>query len=222
MYLLLAKGDGKIYTLMQLHPVQQKLLKILKQNVSEPLSIRELRDELEVSSPSVVQHHIKQLEKKGYLRKNQNDPRDYQVLAEPDSNIAYLNLYGMAQCGPNGQIFDGVPINKIPVYSPILGFPASEAFLVKAKGKSMEPDIHEGDMVVVRKTENPENNEIIVCCDEDGKVLIKRVQIISDKNNTGKKSYILSSLNNKFPAFLADPVDFRVQGVVKGVFKYSI
>lgn len=203
---------------MKLHPVQEKLLVLLKKNVTDPLSIRELQEEVGMKSPSVIQHHIKQLEKKGYLKRNPNNPKDYQVLAEPDSEITYLNLYGMAQCGPSGRLLDGDPIDRVPIYSPILGFPASEGFLVKARGDSMEPNIHSGDMIIARKTSNIQSNDIAVCVN-NGEVLIKRVQPIPLKD--GGMSFNLISLNPKFPPFVASD-NFYIEGVVRGVFKNSI
>ena len=105
----------------KLHVAQQKLIKILKNNITDPLTIRELQEELGVSSTSVVHHHIQQLEKKGYLRRNPSNPRDYQILADsPDKKITYINLYGLAHCGPEGRILDDDPIDRIPIASQIL------------------------------------------------------------------------------------------------------
>lgn len=196
----------------ELHHLQKRLLEILKQNSDEPLTIREMQEEIGASSPSVVQHHIGQLEKKGYLRKNPLNPRDYQILAEsPDKEITFLNLYGLAQCGPNGSIFDGSPIERVPISSKILGFPSSEAFMVKAKGDSMTPRIHEKDLVIARKTNDAENGSLVVCVN-NGETLIKKIQ----KGN----GVILVSLNTKYEPFLANE-DFRVEGVVKGVYSYA-
>ena len=47
-----------------LHPKQIKLLEILKTNISDPLTLDELADRLDVSGRSVVFHHLKQLEKR--------------------------------------------------------------------------------------------------------------------------------------------------------------
>src|SRR5580692_1617428 len=144
-----------------MHPAQEKLLAILKNNVGDPLTIRELQDILGVSSPSIVQHHIFQLEKKGFLRRNPSNPRDYQVLSDtPDKRVTFLNLYGLAQCGPNGSVLDGDPIERIPISSKLLGFPSADAFMVKAKGKSMLPKIHPNDLVIARKSSNANNGDI--------------------------------------------------------------
>jgi repressor LexA len=63
----------------ELHPVQEKLIRLLRNNITDPLTVRELQERLSISSPSVVHHHIQQLEKKGYLRRNPSNPKDYQI-----------------------------------------------------------------------------------------------------------------------------------------------
>jgi repressor LexA len=193
----------------ELHPNQLKLLKILKDNVRDPLTIRELQDRLNMSSPSVVVHHIRQLESKGYLRRNPSNPQDYQVLAAPDKAIAYINLYGSAACGPQGSILDGTPLDHVPIASKLLGFKASEAFMVKAKGKSMMPKIQEGDLVIARKAFHAASGSLVVCIN-DGEVLIKQVQTEGNKT-------ILISLNPEFAPFLSSK-DFRIEGIVKSIF----
>lgn len=199
----------------KLHPTQEKLLKLLKNNIEEPLTIRELQAELGVSSPSVIYHHVQQLEKKGYLRRNPNNTQDYQILAdEPDKKIAFLNLYGMAQCGPNGSMLDGNPIDRIPISTKILGFSSVDAFLVRAKGDSMEPKIKNGDLVIVKKDNKPADGNIVVCVNNE-EVLIKKIQKID------KDKIFLTSLNQNYKAILADRNNFKIEGIVKGILSYT-
>jgi len=193
----------------QLHPIQEKLLKILAKNSDEPLTVREMQEKVGASSTSVVVHHLTQLEKKRFIKKNPYNPKDYEILKEQDAEIAYLNLYGMATCGPNGSVLDGDPIDKIPISTRLLSFSSSKAFMVKAKGDSMLPKINNGDLVIAQKANNAEDGEIIVCVN-DGKALIKKFK------KEGKNK-ILISLNNEFSPFLASLEDFRIEGVVKGV-----
>ncbi|MFH1348286.1 MAG: S24 family peptidase [Patescibacteria group bacterium] len=195
----------------QLHETQQRLLELLKQNIDDPLTIRELQEELELSSSSVVQHHIQQLEKRGYLRRNPSNPKDYQVLAEsPDKPVAYINLYGLAHCGPKGSVLNGDPIDRVPMATKLLGFPSEEAFMVKAKGDSMEDQIKEGDLVFARKASDADSGTIVVCVN-NGEVLIKKLQKGSQ--------VILVSLNPKYEHILASN-DFRIEGIVKGIYSY--
>lgn len=199
----------------KLHPVQKQLLEVLKQHQDEPLTVRELQELVGVSSTSVVHHHLLQLEKKGYLRRNPSNPSDYQILADsPERKITYLNLYGLAACGPKGSILDGNPIEKIPISSKILGFASADAFMVKAKGKSMKPMINDGDLVIARKTNTAKDNDIIVCVN-NGEALIKQYK------NEGNNVILISINSEDTPPFLANKKDFRIEGVVRSIINYK-
>ncbi len=195
---------------IRLHPVQEKLLKIMSKNSDEPLTIRELQDLVGASSTSVVAHHIAQLEKKGYLKKNPYNSKDYQILKTPEKEIVYLNLYGLATCGPSGSVLDGSPIDRVPISTKFLSFSSDKAFMVKAKGESMLPKINEGDFVIIEKANKIENNQLVLCVNEE-KVLIKKI-----KQQKEGDRIILVSLNPDFEPFLAAE-DFRVEGLVRGV-----
>jgi len=197
-----------------LHPIQKRLLDLLIKNIDEPLTIREMQDILDASSTSVVAHHLTQLEKKGYLKKNPANPRDYQILKDaPEKQIAYLNLYGLAHCGPNGSVLDGNPIERIPISTRVISFPSVEAFMVKAKGDSMEPKINDSDLVIARKTNDADSGSVVVCVN-DGEALIKKIK--KEGRNT-----ILISLNPKYQPFLADK-NFRIEGEVRGVITNKV
>jgi len=197
-----------------LRPIQKKLLNILVKNVDEPLTIRKMMDLLDASSTSVIAHHLTQLEKNGYIKKNPYNPRDYQVLKNgPEKKITFLNLYGLAHCGPNGSILDGNPVERIPISTRLLSFPSYKAFMVKAKGDSMKPKINEGDFVIVEKNRRPEDKTIVVCVN-NGESIIKKFK-------REKRGVILMSLNPKYPPFLAEE-DFRIEGEVKSVITNKI
>lgn len=198
----------------KLHLIQKKLLSLLIKNSDEPLTVREMQDMLGASSTSVVAHHLTQLERKGYLKRNPYNPRDFQILkGAPEKQVAYLNLYGLAHCGSNGTILDDNPIERIPIPTRLLSFSSAEGFLVKAKGDSMTPKINEGDIVIARQVDDVDSGRVAVCVN-DGEALIKKVQ-------KEKQGNILVSLNPKYPPFLASD-DFRVVGEVRGVFSNKL
>lgn len=199
-------------SMKKLHSNQEKLIYILRENIDDPLTMFELMEELNVASTSVVHHHIVQLEKKGYLKRNPSNPRDYQLLEDPEKPISYVNQYGLAECGPNGSILDGNPLDRIPIASKLLKFPTKDAFIVIAKGNSMEPDISQGDYVIAQKTISPSNGDTIVCINQE-------VAIIKTFFRNGNK-IILHSTNPNHKPFLASD-DFKVEGVVKNIIKYS-
>jgi repressor LexA len=198
----------------KLHPTQKKLLDLLRKNMDDPLTIREIQDELNISSTSVVAHHITQLEKKGYLKRNPDNPKDYQILSDsPEKLITYLNLYGLAHCGPKGSVLDGDVEDRIPIASRLVTFPVKEAFMVKAKGDSMEPRICEGDYIITRKVNEANSGEVVVCVN-DGEAMIKKFQ----KQNG---DVILISENEKYSPFIAAK-NFRIEGIVKGVIARTL
>jgi len=200
--------------LKSLHKTQKDILELLKKNIEDPLTIRELQDILGISSPSVVYHHIRQLENRGYLKRNPHNPKDYQILTEPDKPIVYLNLYGMAQCGPNGSILEGSPEKRVPISSWLIKFPADEAFLVEAKGDSMIPKIREGDLVIARKSNVAESKDTVICV-YNSEALIKKF------HRQGRQVILQSENETKHPPILAKQDEVRIEGIVKGVIQYN-
>lgn len=199
----------------ELHRNQISLLRLLEQNIENPLSIRQIQDLLDFSSPSVVSYHIKQLEKKGYLKRNPHNPKDYQIFLTPEKEVVVLNQYGNAQCGPSGSILDGNPVDKIPIASKLLRFSANEAFIVSAKGDSMEPRIHEGDLLISQKHSSPNDGDIIVCV-LDKEVLIKRFF------HQANRITLISINNDKYPPIPVSENDyFKVEGIVRNIIKYN-
>jgi len=194
----------------EIHPTQEALLKLLKDNIDAPLTIRELQSALNISSPSTIQHHIEQLEKKGYLKRNPNNPREYKILQTPDKAVVYLNLYGMAKCGPRGFMLDGNLIDRLPIASRLISFSTSEAYLLEAKGDSMEPKIQSSDILIIQHKKAADNGDIVVCVN-DSEVLIKRFHKYG-------KQIILQSENSAYEPFLASS-DFRIEGIVRGIIR---
>lgn len=196
----------------KLHPKQQQLLILLRDNIDNPLTIRELGSCLHEDTPSVVYHHLQQLEKKGYVKRNPDNPRDYTVLGSPEKAVVYINKYGMAQCGPNGSILEDNPVARIPIASSLLRYPASEVFIVEARGDSMEPKIYEGDIIIARKQNYAEHDDIVVCVYK-GDALIK-------KYSTLHGAVSLVSLNTAKHHPFQVTEDLRIEGVVKNILHY--
>lgn len=196
-----------------LHKNQLSILELLQEYQDNPLTIRKIQIALDFSSPSVVLHHIQKLESKGYLKRNPNNPRDYQIFLSPERPIVYINYYGFAQCGINGTFLDGHPLDRIPVASKLLKFATEEAFMVKAKGNSMKPQINEGDLVIAQKSKIAINHDIVVCV-LDNKVLVKKY---FRQHNT----VTLISLNsNEHPPIIVNE-NLNIEGIVKNVLSYN-
>lgn len=197
-----------------LHPKQSRILELLRDNASNPLTIKELSFAVDIDSPGVLYHHLAQLEKKGYLKRNPNNSKDYVVLDSPEANVVYIGKYGAATCGPSGNLLDGNPTEHIPIAASLLRFPASEAFIVEALGDSMEPKIFEGDIVIARKQNMADHGEVVVCSLNE-RVLIKRLVYVTN-------TISLVSLNQEsyHPIGVSESDLFVISGVVKNVLHY--
>jgi len=195
---------------MELTKIQRQLLRLIKENEDSPLTIREIQSLLELSSPSLVYHHILQLEKKKFLKRNPTNPRDYKILNDPDTLLSFVNLYGMAKCGPEGTLLSGDPIDRIPLSPKIVTFNIEDAFMVKALGDSMSPEIHDGDLIIGKKQQFAENSDIIICT-KDGLVLVKK--FFQDE-----KAIMLISINEGYkPIAVNQDSKFVIEGIVKGI-----
>lgn len=196
-----------------IHKTQERLLNILAENVNDPLTIRELKEVLNLSSTNLVYHHISQLENKGYLKRNPNNKADYQVLQNPEIPISFVNLYGLAKCGPNGNILDGKPIDRIPLPSRLLKFPIEEAFLVRAEGDSMEPNILENDLILAQKKSKGVSGELIICTLNEC-TIFKKLRILESKD------IMLESLNPIYePIIISNMDEISIQGTYKGLIR---
>ena len=190
-----------------LHPKQQRLYELLLDG-DQGLTLDAMRDDLGVNSINTVVHHLKQLEKKGYIRRYGDNGR-IEVLPAPVRDIVYLNLYGTVRCGPNGVFTDANVIDRIP-------FPAkrvqvnADSFLVEAQGDSMEPMIQNKDLVLVDRTPVG-NGNIAVVLYQNGAVLKK---LIKERGRV-----ILQSLNSKYEPIVAEPSDIVPIGIVRGVIR---
>jgi len=193
---------------MELHKKQIELLRLLTDNIDNPLTVREMQATLDLSSPSLVHHHIKQLEKKKFIKRNPNNPRDYQILNDPDRLVSYVNLYGSARCGPNGTLLSGEPIDRMALSPKMISFNIENAFMVKAESNSMEPYIHDGDFIIAEKCDTASDGDIVVCSLNEA-VLIKKIH---------PKNGILVSLNQSYePIIINKNSQFYIEGIVKGI-----
>jgi len=198
-----------------LSDTQNKLLDILINNQNNPLTIRDIQELLSVSSPSLVHYHVVQLEKKGFLKRNPSNHKDYQILHNPEKEISYLNLYGMAKCGPGGKMLSGDPEDRIPLASRLITCSAEDAFLVKAYGVSMEPKIFAGDLIICKKQNVAENRDIIICTIDREEVLIK--QYFKDEQH-----FVLESFNRNVRPIICHENELQIEGIVVGLISSNI
>jgi DNA polymerase V len=83
----------------------------------------------------------------------------------------------------------------------------SATFYCRSVGQSMEPLLHDGDLLVIDRSINPVAGDLVVATHAGG-LTVKRLQ-------HGPKGWVLASENPKYPALPIDPEDgVQVWGVV--------
>ena len=166
---------------------QSETLTFIKKYIVEhgfPPSVREICKGMNLSSPATVHAHLKELEKKGIIRKESNKFRTIELLvenefAEKNEEIVKVPLLGKVACGnpieaiekPN-EFFD-IPASLIPAKETI--------FTLECTGDSMiNIGIYDGDYVIVQKQRVARNGDIVVALTEDNEVTLKTFYKESD------------------------------------------
>ncbi len=139
-------------------------------------SVREIAEGLNLSSPSTVHNHLKNLEEKGYIIRDAGISRsislpeskkEAQVLGTVGfSNTLNLPLVGNVAAGEPIYAEENIT-NHLTLPIEIVGDSAS--FILSVRGESMiEAGINDGDYVVVKEQNTAYNGEIVVALIEDG------------------------------------------------------
>ncbi len=142
-----------------------------------PPSVREICQGMNLNSPATVHAHLKQLEKKGIIRKEASKFRTIELLVDNEfedksEEIVKVPLLGKISCGnpieaieQPDEFFD-LPASLIP--------PKETIFTLKCSGESMiNVGIFDGDYVIVQKQKIARNGDIVVALNEDNEVTLK-------------------------------------------------
>jgi len=117
-----------------------------------------------------------------------------------------------------GRIAAGVPISAIQNHSHDIACPPDlltngEHFALEVKGDSMiEAGIHDGDVVIIRRTENAENGDIVVALVEKEEATLKRLR----KKGT---TIALEAANPEYKTRIFGPDQVDIQGRLVGLIR---
>lgn len=189
-----------------------------------PPTIREIGEEMEISSTNGVNDHLKALERKGYLTRG-----DQQSRSLVPSKRARLVLGLGSRKDPTfidvpllGRVAAGAPLlatenieDSVRIDSFLLGGSGKEVFALRVKGQSMIDDgIHDGDFLFVRKTPSAHPGDIVVALIED-EATVKRYYPEGDRIR-------FQPANKDMQPIYVQKKDFRntqILGLVVGVYR---
>ena len=201
---------------------QQQIWNFLVEYVDRhgyPPTVREIGEEVGLASPSTVHAHLANLERAGLLRRDPTKPRALELIGRDrgavvpdmgtDSSSVRLPLVG--------EIAAGAPLLADQNIEEYMTFPSSAGgdFLLRVRGESMiEADILDGDLVIVKQTQEARNGEIVaVLAGNDESADEATVKTFYREENRIR----LQPENSSLEPIYADYV--KILGKVVGVFR---
>jgi len=149
-----------------------------------PPSVREICAGMGLSSPATAHTHLKELENKGYIRKENSKFRTIELLVnnEYDKSKESSNTSNQVVEVPLlGRVSCGNPIEAIENPTEFFSLPASliplneEIFTLECKGDSMiNAGIFDKDIVIIKKQRVCKDGEIVVAMTDENEVTLKR------------------------------------------------
>jgi len=220
---------------------QREILDFISASIVErgyPPTLREIGEHFSIRSTNGVNDHLKALEKKGHLRREDLKSRAMRPVL-PDGTGEIVPLARGTRAGTNGDVqlvstdddMAEIPIlGRVAAGQPILAVEAAtdtvkvdrvligghrEVFGLRIVGESMiEDGIFDGDYVFVKKTPSARSGEIVVAMIE-GEATVKRYYPEGDRIR-------FQPANSNMDPIIVRKADFKtvdIIGIVVGVYR---
>ena len=186
---------------------QKELLMFIHERLKEtgvPPSFDEMKEALDLKSKSGIHRLITALEERGFVRRLPHRARAIEVIKLPDAVM--------------GRIAAGVPIEAIQTRLDTIEVPPElltkgEHYALEVKGDSMiDAGILDGDTIILRKTEDASNGDIVVALVDEEEATLKRLRRRGD-------SIALEAANAAYETRIFGPDRVRVQGRLVGLIR---
>ena len=194
-------------------------------------SFDEMRAAIGLASKSGIHRLVSALEERGYIRKLPNRARAIEILrhpgSRPEADKAKSNVIvadftpaqaSVVQLPLLGRIAAGTPIEALSDPSSYMDVPAGlvangEHFALEIVGDSMvEAGIHNGDTVIIRRSDTATSGEIVVALIEESEATLKTF-----RREAGRVALEPANSAYKTRYFSTDKV--RIQGRLTGLIR---
>jgi len=211
---------------------QHQLLSFLtdhqaRHNISP--SFDEMREAVGLASKSGIHRLLSALEERGYIRKLANRARAIEILRHPGAAASPSNVIHAEFSTPDtggavvelpmlGRIAAGTPIEALSDPSSYLSVPdalvsGGEHFALEIVGDSMiDAGIHDGDTVIIRRTDTANSGDIVVALIEEHEATLKTF-----RREPGRIALEPANTHYETRYFETDKV--RIQGKLTGLIR---
>jgi repressor LexA len=188
-----------------------------------PPTVRDIQSGCGISSTSVVDYHLKVLEKEGHLRRDPEVSRGIELLGRASSPWkVQVPIIGQIAAGapipvPDSGTWDAAAGADLLEVTADLTRGRQDIYALKVKGMSMiDALINDGDIVLMQYVNTVDNGEMAA------------VWLKAEKEATLKKVYAgpdrvrLQPANRQMPPLYADPANVEIQGRVIAVIRQLV
>jgi repressor LexA len=206
-----------------MHPIQERLLKLISQKQIGGLTLREIGELIDEKLPQKVKHHLLQLEQKGFIlndKANRKLSRVTQVTSEEDFFVT-IPIVGSANCGPALIYADNNIEGYLKISKRFLS-KQNNLYAVKAQGNSLNKanihgkNIEPGDYAIIDTSQIAPADGDYVLSIIDGMANLKRYKI----DHANRRVVLISESTQQFhPIFIHEDDEFFVNGKVIDVIK---
>jgi len=202
---------------------QKELFDFLRSYISKndiSPSFEEMKDAVNLKSKSGIHRLITSLEQRGFIKRLKHKARAMEITRKNSSSLNNKQYTNTSYEIPLlGSIAAGDPIEALENPNEFVNVPSSfispnnEYFGLKVNGLSMiEKGIFDGDIAVIKKTNNVVNGQIAAVLTEENEVTLKTIKISDNKIHLipANKSYSEKILNIN---------QVQIQGTLTGIIR---
>ena len=207
-------------------------LQIYEDKYKASPSFDEMRKAIGLASKSGIHRLIGGLEERGFIRRLANRARAIEIIKSDNSNTAVKTIQhnktnivhtefqtsSEIELPMLGRIAAGTPIEAISDPSSFLSIPSSmiesgEHYALEIVGDSMiDAGIHDGDTVIIQKTEQALNGDIVVALVDGHEATLKKF-----KRESGRVA--LEAANPQYETRYFTNNQVRIQGKLSGLIR---
>lgn len=152
------------------------MLNFIRKRVGErlPPTIREIGEELGFKSTGTVRDYLKALMQKGLVRRMNNKSRALELTERASLKIPII---GSIMAGKPNLAYEEIQgyVDADDLFLGRLGF--DDVFALRVKGDSMiDAGILDGDVAIIKKRPNADNNDIVAALLDNNEVTLKRLR----------------------------------------------
>ena len=214
-------GKGEIMSSSGIGAKAQEILAFIesfvRHNNYSP-SFRDIQQACQVSSTSVVNYHLRNLEKNGHIRRSKEVARAIELVQPPisENTVPIVGTIAAGEPIPVVQDisqadYDSGDYIEVPG---MIGIKQGKAFAVRVRGSSMiDAFIQEGDVVVLEKRSTIKNGDMVAAW-----LLRQQEATLKHWFLEGEKVR-LQPANEQMEPIIESADNVEIQGVVVGVVR---